>query len=137
MLLKPIEGLAGKTSASWCIDKFGCQYILYLNVASLKNWKILGQFSRIYFSFFLASFAAFFSFGDNAGFFFSSRLFLNSLLVLLAPGFLYGYVSNNIILLLGLLWYLFKMRGKVHVDLTFAEKTLFFRNIKCATLEQI
>ena len=55
-----------------------------------------GQFPRTFFVlFFLSSFAAFFSLGDNTDFFLVSRLFLCSLLMLLTPGKQWGISSNR------------------------------------------
>jgi hypothetical protein len=53
------------------------------------------QFPKIFLVSFLASFAAFFSLGDIAGFFLVSRLFLCSLLMLLTPGKQWGISSNS------------------------------------------
>lgn len=66
-----------------------CETSLLPSIFSNKDVFVNGtnpvQFPRTFLSFFLACFAAFFSLGDITGFFFASRLFLCSLLILLTP----------------------------------------------------
>jgi len=62
------------------------------------------QFPKIFLVSFLASFAAFFSLGDIAGFFFASRLFLCSLLMLFTPGKQWGISSNRPVYKVDYIW---------------------------------